>query len=339
MYVQRRYPLVTTLLWSRWRLLLPLAWAGLVTGLHALHGPGFPTLPMLPVTLVGTAVAFYLGFKNSASYDRLWEARKIWGGIVNASRTWAISVRDLVVPTPGTDQTGAGAEEAKRRLVLRHLAWLDALRHALRACKSWEHATPADDAWRRRIGVVELGEDLEALLAARVGAEEAREVLGRINAPAHLLANQSRDLAELRAVDLLDGFTHMQLMNVLTELTTQQGRAERIKNFPFPRQYATVNSFFAALFVLLLPFGMLGEFASLGGSAVWLNVPFAGIVSWVFLATDKIGDASENPFEGLHNDVPITTMVRGIERDVLQIAGFPDSDLPEPRKTVAGVQT
>ncbi|MEO0661683.1 MAG: bestrophin family ion channel, partial [Planctomycetota bacterium] len=100
MYVNRRYPLRMTLAWSKERFLFPFAWALLVTVLHVLF-PRWPLLlPALPVTLIGTAVAFYLGFRNSSSYGRLWEARQIWGGIVNASRSWAVATRDLVVAAP-----------------------------------------------------------------------------------------------------------------------------------------------------------------------------------------------------------------------------------------------
>ena len=72
----------------------------------------------------------------------------------------------------------------------------------------------------------------------------------------------------------------------------------------------------------------------MGHGAVWLTIPFATAVSWVFLTTDKIGDWSENPFEGLANDVPITAMARGIERDLLQMIG--EEELP-PERQPAGM--
>ncbi|MEM6733805.1 MAG: bestrophin family ion channel, partial [Myxococcota bacterium] len=165
---------------------------------------------------------------------------------------------------------------------------------------------------------------------------EADEVLEQINPAAHLIANQSRELKALRERGLIDGFGHLHLQELLQELMIQQGKAERIKNFPFPRQYATVNSFFAGLFTLLLPFGLLKEFASMGPHYVWATIPFATIVSWVFLTTDQIGDWSENPFEGLANDVPISSMSRGIERDIRQIVGL--QELPPPREQWGAIQ-
>ena len=155
-------------------------------------------------------------------------------------------------------------------------------------------------------------------------------VLSKINPAAHLLGEQSRDLAALRLSHLIDGFAHVHLQELLQEMMTQQGKAERIKNFPFPRQYATVNTYFAWLFVFLIPMGMLTTFGELSAPyALWLTIPFSTLVSWVFLSADRIGDWSENPFEGLAHDVPITSMSRGIERDIRQL--LDEQDLPDPR--------
>jgi putative membrane protein len=334
MHTGHRYELGQTLRWSRNDWLLPMLWGLAITVAHEVVGLRGVEIPWLPMSLIGVAVAFYLGFKNSASYDRLWEARKIYGAIVNASRSWAFSARDLVSDLHGGDVDLAAAHS---RLVHRHVAWMDALRHQLRKVKSWEHAGEQFDAFRRFNRVAEYEEDLREVLAPNLPADEVDEVLAQINPAARLLANQSRDLARLRAGGALDGFGHQVLQGLLIELMTQQGKAERIKNFPFPRQYATVNRFFALLLVGLVPFGLIHEFAALGTGGAWLTVPFTGVVGWVFLTTDKIGDWSENPFEGLANDVPITSMSRGIERDVRQM--LDEAELPAPREPVGMIVT
>ncbi len=333
MHVGRRYRLFQTLGWSKWSILLPMAYAAGAVAIYDLAGLHWVALPTLPMSLIGIGVAFYLGFKNNASYDRTWEARKIWGAIVNASRSWAYGARDLV-GVGDHDQDDAAIAAIRVELVHRHVAWMDALRHQLRAVKSWEHQGPGFEALRAA-EVPERKEDLRKVLAPNLTERELEQVLSMINPAAHLLAQQSRRLAELRKGGLIDGFTHLHLQELLQELMTQQGKAERIKNFPFPRQYATVNSFFAILFALLVPFAMLGEFAELGQHGEWLTVPFAAAVSWVFLTTDKIGDWSENPFEGLSNDVPITQMARGIERDIRQMVG--ETDLPPAREPVGQI--
>lgn len=332
MHIGRRYSVGQTLSWSRGNILWPAIYAAAIVAIDQ-YTPVSLGMPWLPISAIAVAVAFYLGFKNSASYERMWEARKIWGAIVNASRSWAYSARDLVAAVHLPEDTQIESEEideVRRQLVMRHVAWLDALRHQLRKTTTWEHHGRGLDKWRSSGMVAEFSEDLRELLGVRLADDEVDEVLGKINPAAHLIANQSRQLSELRDWGVIDGFAHIELQSVLRELMAQQGKAERIKNFPFPRQYATVNSLFAALFTLLVPLGLLQEFGSMGEGLAWLTVPFSAMISWVFLTTDKIGDWSENPFEGLHNDVPITAMARGIERDILQM--LDEQELPPVRE-------
>ncbi|MEM9073227.1 MAG: bestrophin family ion channel [Myxococcota bacterium] len=334
MHIGRRYRLLQTLSWSRRNFLLPLVWSIAATAAYDLGKLTFLGIPTLPMSLIGIAVAFYLGFKNNASYDRLWEARKIYGAIVNASRSWAYGTRDLIGNAYEGEFTADELDAIRTEMVRRHVAWMDALRHQLRRIKSWEHTGPTVDRLRNAM-VPELKEDLKEVLAPNLSKSEREAALATINPAAHLIGFQSRRLAELRAGKVIDGFAHLHLQELLQELMTQQGKAERIKNFPFPRQYATVNTFFAATFAFLVPFGLLPEFAKLAGVVewqylIWLTVPFATVVSWVFLTTDQIGDWSENPFEGLANDVPITSMSRGIERDILQMVG--ETELLPPRQ-------
>jgi len=339
MHTGRRYTTLQTLNWSRQQFLVPAAWATIVTLPYVLLDWHWLAVPWVPISVIGVAVAFYLGFKNKESYDRLWEGRKIYGAIVNASRTWAFSTRDLMAADAGASTEPIEPEELARihgRLVHRHVAWMDALRHQLRKPKPWEHHGPYFDSFRQKAGPVEGKEDVREVLQPNLSSEELGDVLAQINPAAHLLAAQSADLASLRRRGLLDGFGHTFLQQLLEELMTQQGRAERIKNFPFPRQYATVNTLFAWCFSCLVPFGMLHTFAGSGDQLIWLAIPFSTLVSWVFLTTDRIGDWSENPFEGLANDVPITSMSRGIERDIRQMAG--ETELPPPREQQGDIQ-
>jgi putative membrane protein len=332
MHIGKRYRVLQTLQWSRAQALVPLAYATTVVAIAMLSGWRMVGIPTLPLVLVGTAVAFYLGFKNNASYDRLWEARKIWGGIVNTSRSWAVGVIDLVSTEHGGSQSAREVAAIKAELVRRHIAWLDALRYQLRKRQTWEHDSPMLRHLRQTSGVPEYVEPLPQVLERHLSAAEAQQAMASPNPAVALLAVQSRRLAELQRAGLLDGFAHMQLRTLLQELIAEQGRAERIKNFPFPRQYATVNSMFAGLFTLILPFGLMAEFAKMGGNFLWLAAPFSALVSWVFLTTDRIGDWSENPFEGLANDVPISAISRNIERDLLSLLG--ETELPAPREAV-----
>ena len=145
----------------------------------------------------------------------------------------------------------------------------------------------------------------------------------------------------------------MEMNTMLTEFYTLQGKSERIKNFPYPRQFATLNYIFVWLFILMLPFGIMEGFEAIGKHIiedlshhqsrtswghliqefiaqhfVWFSIPFSALLAWVFHTMEAIGENTENPFEGGPNDVPITDLSRGIEIDIRQL--IDDTNIPEP---------
>jgi putative membrane protein len=335
MFIQRRIPLLAMLKWTSRDIVFYFIVSTYPVCLYYFLGWNWLAIPALPVSLIGTIVAFNLGFKNNNAYDRLWEARKIWGGIVNSSRSWGISSIDFV--TNHFRSTNMDEEEIKvihKRLIYRHIAWLTALRYQLRSEKPWEHHYHKDQIkFRKSLHMsAEHRESLAEEITPFLSAEEKKDALGRPNTAAHIIKLQSTDLKGLHAEYLLDDFRHMEMSHLLNEFYTLQGKSERIKNFPLPRQYASMSYFFVMLFIYILPFGMLSVFAALTPTAgldfVWLTIPACMAVSWVFFTLEKIGDYSENPFEGAANDVPITSMSRSIEinlRDMLD-----EQDLPRP---------
>jgi len=122
----------------------------------------------------------------------------------------------------------------------------------------------------------------------------------------------------------------------IKDFLVHQGRCERIKDFPYPRQYASIDSFFIKLFCLLLPFGLLREFDSLNdtvegvikGHMVWLIIPFSVLISWMYTSLGRVGESTESPFEGSANDIPISQMCRTAEIDLREMLG--ETDLPSP---------
>ena len=118
------------------------------------------------------------------------------------------------------------------------------------------------------------------------------------------------------------------MQKILLDFFDHQGKLERIKKFPLPRQYANMSFIFTALFIFLLPCGMLGEFAKMGDCMIWITIPIAAIVGWIYVVMELIGDYSENPFEGLGTDIPMLSICRTIEIDLLKMIG--ETDLPEP---------
>lgn len=360
MYTRRIFPITGVIKWTRRRLFLFFVLATIPVFLFDIVGLKWLHVPWLPLGVLGTAVAFLISFKNNASYDRLWEARKIWGGIVNASRSWTIQVKDFITnhhakePLSETD-----LKTIHKELVHRHIAWLTALRYQLRKDKPWEmHLKNTKSNREFRESHYLVCEDtipIEEVIKDYISDEEYNELFAKGNQASQILGIQSKRLRELLSQGLIEDFRHMEMNNMLTEFYTLQGKSERIKNFPYPRQYATINYIFVWLFILMLPFGIMEGFEAIGehiledlashqsrtsighkiqefiaNHFVWFSIPFSALLSWVFHTMEAIGENTENPFEGGPNDVPITDLSRGIEIDIRQL--IDDTNIPEPYK-------
>ncbi len=359
MYISRVYPLKEMLIWTKRYIIIFLILSLIPVFLYAILDWKWLHLPWQPIGLLGTAVAFIAGFKNNASYDRLWEARKIWGGIVNASRSWTIMIKDFISNAHTDNPVSEGELKGiHREMVHRHVAWMTALRYQMRSPKKWElhNIERSKKTKYGRNNFYDVYEDtipLKEALGTYISPEEKTEILAKGNRASQLLGIQSRRLRELHSKGLIEHFRHMEMKNMLVELYTLQGKSERIKNFPYPRQFATLNFYFVWIFIILLPYGVMETFENigqgviaemmnhehteehsimhhltdfLGANFVWLSVPFSALISWVFYTLEMIGESTENPFEGGANDVPITSMTRGIEIDIRQL--IDDSDIP-----------
>ncbi len=340
MHSGKHYSFKEVIIWTRRDVLALLIIAAIPTVIYDICGCKWIAVPWLPIALLGTAVAFMVGFKNNASYDRLWEGRRIWGGIVNTSRVWGIMVKDFIsAETAKTPHSEQEIKAIQMRLINRHIAWMTALRYQLRVQKEWEAIKKVHNAEYKKkwFHVAEQETKMEDELAKYLSPDELRYVMSKSNKATQIQGLQSKDLKHLHSAGLIDDFRHMEMVATLTELYNQQGAAERIKNFPYPRQYATLNLWFIKIFILLLPFGMLNEFQKLGDGMVYLSIPFSALAGWVFTTMEKIGESSENPFEGGPNDVPITSMARTIEIDLLEM--FDQTDIPEPTKASHNILT
>lgn len=367
MYTQKKFPFSGMIKWTRRDIYKFIAIGAIPVFLYKGLGLYWLHLPWLPIGVVGTAVAFIVSFKNNASYDRLWEARKIYGGIVNASRSFTLMLNDFISNKHAENPlTEAELFKIRKEMVMRHVAWMTSLRHALRQHKPWE-GSKMDKSNREYMSNFKVSEwvySLEEELEGYVSEAEKKEILSKKNKQAACLNLQSRHMKKLLDDGLIENFRHMEMQNMLTEFFTLQGKVERIKNFPYPRQFATLNYLFVWIFILLLPLGMMHEFEEIGMKVVvaiqehmkvhsspvhaiveyvghyfiWVTVPFTVIVSWIFHTMERIGETTENPFEGNPNDVPITTMSRGIEIDIRQMIGDDPELIPPPMETQLDIQ-
>lgn len=279
--------------------------------------------PFVPIGLIGTAVAFYVGFKNNSSYDRLWEARRVWGSIVNASRSWGTFVCTYVK----SDDHNI----TKSQLIHRQIAYVNALRIQLRSKSVWNNEHSVSHMLVRG---QQIDDDsyLPATLKGLLTETETACVLSKKNPATHIMKQQAHQLDETFARGYITELFYVQMMGIVQEIYNQQGAAERIKNFPFPRQYAYFSKIFVWLFILILPFGLIGEFSKLGEDFLWLSIPTYVIIAWVFNTMEVVGDTSENPFENAINDIPLTSICRTIEIDLREMLN--EENIPQPVKAV-----
>lgn len=337
MHAGRKYSLKEVLFWTRRDILKLSIVAAIPTILYELADWKWLALPWLPIALIGTAVAFLVSFKNNASYDRLWEARQIWGAIVNSSRTWGIMVKDFITNRHALSPLPAQELKAiHQTLIYRHFAWLTALRFQLREPRVWENLNKNYNAeYRQFFKIPEHEVELEDEFTQYLAPDEKHYILRKKNRATQLIGLQSSALRELLEKGLIEDFRHIELEALLKEFYEHQGKCERIKNFPYPRQFATLNLYFVWLFIFLLPLGMLQEFEQMGAGFVWLSVPFSALVSWVFHTMEKIGESTENPFEGTANDIPMAALSRAIEIDLRDM--LDETELPEALKPVNNI--
>lgn len=338
MHAGSHYSIKEVLYWTRRDIYFLVIVAAVPTVLYEVLQCKWMTLPWVPIALVGTAVAFLVGFKNNATYDRMWEARRSWGSIVNNSRTWGIYIKDYITNYNAQSNTSdAELRSIHEQLIHRHFAWLAALRYQLREPRLWENMSKSYNIeYRaRNFKVAEQDGSLAEELANFLSPEEEAYILSKKNKATHIISLQSKQLKELKEKGLLEEFRHIELGRVLAEFYNQQGICERLKNFPYPRQFATANMYFIKLFILMLPFGMLKEFERMGEGFVWLSIPFSALVSWVFTTMEKIGESTENPFEGSANDIPMTALSRTIEIDLREMLN--ETEIPQPLQPVHNI--
>ena len=343
MLIKKNFSLVDIIKFSWFHILWLTGWSTTVIFCFKYFDLEWVVIPWLPLSLIGTAVAFYVGFKNNSAYDRLWEAREIWGGIVNNSRAWAATVKSYVDnPVNGHYFTQEEIVEKHRKLIHRHIAWVYTLRIQLMVQTDWEHSmddkkiggfvvTSKNDF----AGHLEEYADKETVLLNYLSEGEVKKLLTYHNTATHIIDCQTQELKKLKDEKLLDTFTHVQLQQILNDFYTLQGKCERIKRFPLPRQYASMSFVFISIFIFLLPFGMAPLFFSMGVAGVLLAIPFTVLIGWVYVCMELVGDYSENPFEVRGNLIPMLSICRNIEIDLREMLA--EEEIPSSIKPVDNI--
>ena len=241
------------------------------------------SIPMTVPTVLGTIISLLLAFRSNLSYDRWWEARIVWGAIVNDSRTLA---RQIVSLIEGDDENGI--RKFKRKFLLRQIAWNFALAKTLR------NGIPLPY--------------IEKFLST----EEFEYVAKFDNVPNALLNLHARDLKIALRNGWLNRFQQVEIDGTLTRLCDAMGKCERIKKTVFPSTYSMYIHFALWVFTLLLPFALVDLFG-------FIMVPVLIVISACFFLIEKMAIHLQDPFENKPTDIPVLTISRTIERDLKQL--------------------
>lgn len=273
-------------------------------------------IPFNAVATLSTALAIYLGFKNNNAYERWWEARKIWGLIVNYSRSWAREVTTMILPN---GENESELEQIKANLLYRHIAFVNALRVFLRQKYDYNETNIKE--------IVEVkngyGEIKKFITEA-----EYEETISKKNPPNHLITLQGQDLKRAFENGWLTDYRFVKLSETLTEFNNHQGMSERIKNTPLPRPYSFFSRVFVTIHGTLIPFAFIEELG-------WANIPLSIVINFVFLALDYIGERTEDPFENRMDDTPLSSISLTVEENVKEMYG--DFNMPVRPKTEMGI--
>ena len=238
-----------------------------------------PNIPLSIGTFLGTAIALLLSFKLAQSYDRWWEARKIWGAIVNDSRSLVMQIKHF---------TDTENKQVIRTIAYRQIAWCYALSRQLRN----------QDPLSR---VAEFLSDVEM---------EALQQEPHISMA--LLDFHTGDILALQRSGQLNDFQQVHVDGTLVRLTASMGMAERIKNTIFPKTYRVVLHMFIYIFLVLLSL-------SLTKIGYYIEIPLLIVIALPFFLLEKIAFTIQDPFENKPTDISTTQISQTIERNIKQL--------------------
>ena len=259
-------------------------------------------LPHIPLALYGSAIGIIVAFRNQSSYARWWEARTLWGALVNNSRSWARQVTTVMMPL--SDAEAEELKTAQRRMVYHQIAYVHALRQHLRGLEPWAELVPL------------------------LSEQELNELRDEKNVPLAIQQQMGVLLRECQLRGWIDMMHWRALDANLDDLVDAQGGAERIKNTPMPKQYDYFPQLFVQMYCIMLPLALVTDMG-------WYTPLGSTLVGFMFLALDKIGRDLEDPFENTIYDLPLTSITTTIEINLRQLLG--ETALPKAVASVDGV--
>lgn len=241
-------------------------------------------IPIAIPTMVGTIISLLLAFKSNQAYDRWWEARIIWGSIVNESRTL---IRQVLTFYKDPDFS-VEANDFKENFTKRQIAWCYSLGQALR------------------------NKDAIKPIKNFITEEELNFVKNHQNIPNAILLLHARDLRNARKDKRFNTYQQVEIDNTLTRLCDAMGKCERIKNTIFPTTYSMYIRMTLCLFIVLLPFGLIDLLS-------WFAIPLITIIGGTFFLIERMAIHLQDPFENRPTDTPVTAISNAIEKNLMQM--------------------
>ncbi|MDX1959635.1 MAG: bestrophin family ion channel [Leptospiraceae bacterium] len=258
-----------------------------------------------PIGIIGSSLAIFIAFRNNSSYARWWEARTIWGNIVNSCRILArliITFTNSHSHQPNFDLNRSLTFQ--KELVYNVIGWAFSLKLMLRDKNDFS--------------------ELQRFLSL----QEFSEISQAQNKPNKILLLIGSKIYLAMANGTLGGFDSFQMEGQLLSLSNLQGSCERIKYTPIPKQYDYFTKVFVVIFSTLLPFGIIGFFQSeTMKNYSWISIILSCIISGIFIVMERTGAANEDPFENLVTDVPMSSICNTIEIDLKEMLS--ETTLPE----------
>lgn len=196
------------------------------------------SIPLSIPAILGTVISLLLGFRSNQAYDRWWEARQVWGAIVNDSRTLARQVLNFTESQYEEDEVA----QLRQRMIRRQIAWCFSLGQSL-----------------RRLNPV-MG------LEKYINRRELENLSRFNNVPMAMLDQHARDLRHALEEGYINRYQQTELDRTLTRLCDAMGKCERIKNTVFPSTYSLYIHFSLLLFIGMLPFGVIEHFGFFGSA-------------------------------------------------------------------------
>lgn len=302
MLLKKRIPLQYVLGKIKVELSLVIAYTIGFEVIHHFYHAMSINIPIAVPTIIGTIISLLLAFKSNQAYDRWWEARTVWGAIVNDSRTL---LRQIIAFYKDPDFS-VEANDFKERYAKRQAAWCYALAQALR------------------------GKDPIKPIQTLLTEKELRFVQNHKHVPNAILMLHAKDLKKAKDEGKLNTYQQVEIDNTLTRLCDSMGKCERIKNTIFPTTYSMYIRFTLCLFILLLPFGLTDYLG-------WLQIPVIATIAAACFLIEKMAIHLQDPFENRPTDTPMISISNTIENNLMQMVNeyrneFEDEAVPSEAK-------